>query len=398
MPKARENRSIISPYTSFLLFNLVFFMLDTTGGYFQIYLSNIGLTKTMIGTVTGVAGLAALFAQPFFADIADSSKSKNGVMRLMLLITAVLYPMILLNNSLIYVLIMYTLYFVFRRFQPSLNVTMSVEYSEQNQRSYGPIRMMGAVGYGLMMLVMSRLTKLENGVSYTFFAFSVIVVVVIGILFLMPKMPGHNSRQSGSRVSPAKLVKCKLLILMLAFQVFLSIASGFSHSYFSLYFTEDMGGSNALYGIVLSVSAFVEIPFLFMSDKIINKLGARKMLCVLGAFSSLRWFVCFFATSTVTLFVAHCFNFISILETVTYSITLSKMVAPRFKTSVQTLSATIQNVASILLASFLGGFLADLVGIRFLFLISGIIVAFVTLLFGGLLLRKLDSGIEPFEG
>ena len=44
-----ENRKkMISPYASFLLFNFVFFMLDTTASYFQIYLSDIGLTKTMI--------------------------------------------------------------------------------------------------------------------------------------------------------------------------------------------------------------------------------------------------------------------------------------------------------------------------------------------------------------
>jgi thioredoxin reductase len=66
---------------------------------------------------------------------------------------------------------------------------------------------------------------------------------------------------------------------------------------------------------------------------------------------------------------------------------LSRMVAPQLKTSVQTLSATIQNVASILISSYLGGMLADLIGIRPLFLVSGVLVALVTVIFCGFIFK-----------
>ena len=184
---------------------------------------------------------------------------------------------------------------------------------------------------------------------------------------------------------------------LILFQILLSIANGFGNSYFSLYFTQDIGGSNALYGTMLSVSAFIEIPFLFLADRMIKKLGTKKMLLVLGLVTAARWFVCFLARDTTTLFVVRCFNFIGILEGVTYSLSLSKLVAPKFKTSVQTLSATIQNVASILLSSYLGGFLADLVGIRPLYLLSGILVTVIVIVFCCFVL-KLDDNTPPFEG
>ena len=63
------------------------------------------------------------------------------------------------------------------------------------------------------------------------------------------------------------------------------------------------------------------------------------------------------------------------------------MVAPQLKTSVQTLSATIQNVVSILISSYLGGFLADLVGIRPLFLTAGLLAGVVTVVFCGFILK-----------
>ena len=148
---------------------------------------------------------------------------------------------------------------------------------------------------------------------------------------------------------------------------------------------------------MLSVSAFVEIPFLFLADRMIRKLGTRKMLAVLGLVTACRWFVCFAARDTLTLFVVRCFNFVSILETVTYSLSLSRLVAPRFKTSVQTLAMTTQNVASILLPSYLGGWLADLMGIRPLYLLAGVMVTAVVIVFCGFLLR-FDENTPAFEG
>ena len=142
----KTEKSLISPYAAFLLFNLFFFMLDTTASYFQIYLSDIGLSKTLIGTVTGTASLAALVFQPFFGAVADASRSKTRILQLLLVITGILYPMLLLNTSLGYIMTVYVIFVVFRRFQPSLNTTMSVEYAEISGKPYGPIRMMGAVG------------------------------------------------------------------------------------------------------------------------------------------------------------------------------------------------------------------------------------------------------------
>ena len=390
-------KELISPYAAFLLFNFVFFMLDTTASYFQIYLNDIGMTKTMIGTITGTSSLVALFFQPLFGAWGDASKSKTRILQLLLVITGILYPLILLNRGMIYILIVYTVFVVFRRFQPSLNTAMSVEYSEISGRPYGPIRMMGAVGYALMMMVISRISDMEGGVPKTFWMFSLIAAVNILVLFFLPVMEGHNTKASGHKVSPAALVKSRPVMTLILFQILLSIANGFGNTYFPLYFTEEIGGSNALYGTMLSVSAFFEIPFLFLADRLIRKLGTRKMLMILGLANALRWLICFIARDTTTLFIVRCFNFIGILEGVTYSLALSRLVAPRFKTSVQTLSATIQYVASILLSSYLGGFLADLAGIRPLYLIAGVLVTVIVTVFC-LFILKFDDSTPAFDG
>ncbi len=379
------------PYVAFLLFNAAFFMMDTTNSYFQIYLNGIGLNKTMIGTITGTASLVALFFQPIFGVLTDSAKSKNRVLQGIILLSALLYPLILLNKNFIYILLVYTGYAIFRNFQHPLNTTLSVEYSEQSGRPYGPIRMMGAVGYALMMSLVGLVSGSENGVEKTFLVYSGVCLLNILLIFLLPPMKGHNRKSEGRKISPTVLLRDRPILMLILFQICISVFSNLCRTYFSLYFTDDMGGSNQLYGTVLSISAAIEIPFLFMADKFIRKLGARRMLFVLGMITALRWTICYFAGSTTTLALVQCGNFISILETVTFSLMLSKMVAPQLKTSVQTLSATIQNVASILISSYLGGMLADLIGIRPLFLLSGVMVAAVTVIFCGFVLKFDDQ-------
>ena len=377
----------LPPYAAFLLFNAVFFMTDTMMSYFQIYLNDIGFTKTMIGTITGTASLVALVFQPVFGAMTDSAKSKNRILQLMLLLTAVLYPMILLNKNFIYILVVYTGYAVFRNFQHPLNTTMSVEFSERSGKPYGPIRMMGAVGYAIMMSIVGWVSSTQYGEEKTFLLYSCVCILNILIIFLMPTMKGYNRKSEGKKISPLTLLKNKPILTLIAFQILLNISSSLCRSFFGIYFTDDMGGSNQLYGTMLSVAAAIEIPFLFLSDKILKKLGPRLMLFTMGIITALRWLTCFFAQGTTTLFIVQCGNFINILEGVAYALLLSRMVAPQLKTSVQTLSATIQNVASIFISSYLGGFLSDLIGIRPLFLVSGILVATVTIVFCGFVLK-----------
>ncbi len=97
--------------------------------YFNIYLDQLGFSKTMIGAATGVSSLTAMIFQPMFSALLERSASRMRMLRLLILITACLYPMILLNKSFPYILLLYTVYFIFRRTQPALNTALTVKYA-----------------------------------------------------------------------------------------------------------------------------------------------------------------------------------------------------------------------------------------------------------------------------
>ncbi len=379
-------------YISFMLFNFAFFMMDTTTSYFTIYLNEIGFSKSMIGVISGTAAAMALLAQPALGILADSSKSKNHLLQWLILITAVLYPLILINNSFAFVLVLYTVYYCFRRAQPSLNTSMSVEYAETAHRDYGPIRTMGALGYSLVMFLVGQIAGIpENGTRLTFYTYSAFCVINILLIFLLPPIQGHNRVQYGRRRLPVSVVlKSRPILLLIIYMMFYALAQGLYFSYFSIYFTNDLGGSNELYGTMLSVGAFCEIPFLFIADRLARKVGAKRILLILGLLSGTRWLLTYLIGTPQGQFAVQMLNCINMLNSVTISITLSRLVAPQFKTTVQTLLVTFESVVSIIISSFLGGFFADLVGIRPMFLIAAIVCYTATVIFPGLLIHQKD--------
>ena len=104
-----------------------------------------------------------------------------------------------------------------RNFQHPLNTTLSVEYSEQSRRPYGPIRMMGAVGYALMMSLVGVVSAQEHGVEKTFILYSGICLLNILLIFLLPPMKGHNRKSEGKKMSPAVLFKSKPILMLILF-------------------------------------------------------------------------------------------------------------------------------------------------------------------------------------
>ena len=100
--------------------------------------------------------------QPVFGAMLDRSASRTRVLQGLILLTAAMYPLLLLNSGFAYILAVYTVYNVFRRLQPAVNTALSVEFAERNGRDYGPIRMMGAIGYTVMMALISFASVTSN--------------------------------------------------------------------------------------------------------------------------------------------------------------------------------------------------------------------------------------------
>jgi len=381
-------------YVGFLIFNAAFFMMDTTQSYFNIYLNQIGITKTGIGLITAVSALVALCFQPMLGLTADRTKSKNRMLQGLILLSAILYPLILVSENFLYILVVFTAFTMIRRFLPSMNNSMTLEYVQANHIQYGPLRMMGAISYSAVMILVGRIADI--GTRYTFYAYCVICALNILLIFLLPPIHGH--RHTGDTHRFSEVLKNKTILKLLAFAALMSMAQGMFFSYYSIYFTTDLGGTALQYGLVLSIAAFCEIPFLFFADRIIRRLGTKRMLFIICLLSFVRWMATFLIVDPGWQMAVQMLNFLNILTTVAVSIKLSQLAAPQFKTTVLTMAATVQTIASLLISSFLGGLLADAIGIRALFLIAAVISLLTGLAFFYIIFQNSLDQPQPEQG
>lgn len=97
----------LSPYGHLAVFMFVFFMTQTTNQYIQLYLYEVGFTKTQIGLLTGTAGLIALICQPVLGGMADAASSKKRMMAVVLSIATAAFPAIYFGRGAVGIFLLY---------------------------------------------------------------------------------------------------------------------------------------------------------------------------------------------------------------------------------------------------------------------------------------------------
>lgn len=371
----------------FFIFYFVFYMTDASIGYFNIYLRSIHFSTFQMGLLTAGASLIAMLFQPYVGMLTDRSSSKNRVLLILLSISAMLAPLLLISKSFFYILVIYTAFQLSRNAQRPISDTITLEYIDQADADYGPIRVMGCLGYATMAAITGYIADWNIGA--TFFAFSSVALLSALVFLPVPRMSGHQSDRK-SRVSPRLLLRDKTLILLVVFSVIFSMTKSFYHGYYAIYFTDEIGGSATNYGFLLSVGALFEIPFIFFSDRVVKRLGATRTLLLSGLLDTLRWALTFLCLSPgAQMAVQMVLGMNNMVMHVAMTITINSTVAPELKATGQTTFATVSSLCSMICGTLIGGALADLFGIRPLFAVMAAVDAAAVVLFA-VLFRKMN--------
>jgi predicted MFS family arabinose efflux permease len=256
----------------FLLMYAIFFGGSATfGPYIPLYLKEIGLNQTLIGTFFAIGPLIAMLSQPIWGIIGDRSKSKNIVLLILFggsICSMLLFPA---STAMWYV---FCIYGVFTFFQASINPlidTITLEQLETSKWKFGPIRMGGVYGYSIMAIVAGLVLK--NNLSLMFFMYAAILTICFAMVFKLPVVKGHQ--HGDKKVSPWVLFKDKKLVLLLSFSLVIQSTLGYYYSFFPLYF-EQLGGDSSLLGWAMSIAS-IEPTDDFKADTIEDyvKLGSR---------------------------------------------------------------------------------------------------------------------------
>lgn len=352
--------------------------------FMPVYLNHIGYGQTAIGTLLALGPFIAIIAQPIWGIAGDRAKTKNAVLQVLLLgsaITVMLYP---LSRNFYYILAVMAAFTFFQTSTGPMSDAITLEYLDKTRWTFGPIRMSGTIGYAVMSIIAGIIAKRYiNGIFVLYF---MIMLAVLGVSLGLPKVKGHQFR--GPKVPIWRLFKDRELMLLMAFNLVIQITLGFYYTFFPIYFKE-MGGDSALLGWAMFISSVSEIPFLLFADKILKKIGTRYTLLGSAAVAAVRWLILHFVSNPfIVLPLQALHGLIFIVFSFSLATYINQEVPKELRASGQTLNGLIGLGIARIIGSILGGVLSDMVGIRQVFLYDSLLAFAAVIAFGSIFIKK----------
>jgi PPP family 3-phenylpropionic acid transporter len=354
------------------------------------YFAQIGLSGSQIALLTSVPALVAMCFMPMWGALSDRVRLKKAIVAVMLALSSVvLFFVDVVTDFSKADPITGTLPSVATKFAPLLIIliisaffsqaanptatSIALEYTNERGASFGPIRMMGTIGYLIGVFMIGRICKNSLRHIYTYFAIASLAGAAVALT--LPNVRGHQF--GGIKISPVKALRDKRIVALLVLVLVGTCSTMFYQSFFGAYL-EEMGVNNQITSVITAVSVILEIFVLLYAVQIMRHLSIWKWMIFGYVLNGIRWLgfvLAYDLGSWQLLLVAQipavtamaCFEFFPTLY-------IGKIIAPELSSSAQTLLTFTSFGVAKVLGGLLGGFISDLVGMRSIFLFFGILL------------------------
>ena len=342
-------------YYLLLLWYLLIYAYDCViSQYLQKYMKASGLGTSDIGTIISVGTILSIIVQPLWARAADKAKYKNTVLLVCNIGGAVIGLLWLKAPIALVFWFIFTvnlLSMLFRSVVPMLSDTICLEILEKDRRPYGPVRLMGALGWAVTGFAAGQLLTRD------IFLFGPIclalAIILISVQLLIPKIKGHSNKKT--RIDLKGFFKNPRIMPLIIYLALISFGGGISNTYFYLNF-EQLGGNASNYGIYLLIVTLTELPFLFYADRILRRLGVKATLAIVGSISVLRLCYIFFVPSYKWLFGLALVHGVLVINAFVTAVFFNRVASADMKTTSITIAAVTQGVFRSL-GTYTGGFI-----------------------------------------
>lgn len=335
--------------------------------YLNLFLTDIGFSLTVIGSLSSIATLLLILVQPLFGIISDKSKSKNHIIGVLLVVAAghaMIFYLMTSRPIVAFAVIAFTVFF-----SPTLSLqdNYTLEYLEHSRWDFGQIRLGGTLGYATMAMIMGFFIKEDYQQVFIIMA---IFLGLAGVMyFAMPRVSGH--REKGQKVRYSDLIKNKALICIVCFNILYSMGASFFHQFYPIHFRDQLGATAVMVGALSFISAMSEIPFFMFAHKIEKRFGVQHVMLFAGVTTTVRWIMLAFVTNP---YLALAVNLLHGCGYVGFSYCLikyiSRVVPKHMRATAQTFNALISVIFSRIIFGAIGGAAGDVIGIQNVMLIS----------------------------
>lgn len=360
-------------YGPIILFHLFYYSTFSVLNFVPQYLGNVGMTDGQIGSLISISAIIGVCFQPFFGVLTDRVRYKKTVLIMLALCMALACLVLDRLHSFLPLLLALCAFSIFQLPIAGINATISLEYMTQMGRPYGPVRLIGTLGYQLGALLPGALLLQNLDGLYQLLA-AIIFASALVSMFL-PAVRGHQHARQ--KVPLLSLLADKHFAAMLL----LVTIGATTTQYYMTFFVRHMGNlgvDNSIVGRIFLVSVLLEYPFLFVADKLARRVSVWNWFLAIFFVHGIRWLGISATKSIPLLFVLQmpevltlaCFEYFPALY-------INRHIPDEQKGSAQMLLVIMAFGVSKVIGSMVGGFASEWVGIPNVFAFNGVMLLVV---------------------
>lgn len=326
----------------------------------QKYLETIFVNDPVtVGLLLSIGPFVSIFAPILWGYVADRSKSKNLILAITAVISALFFMLMMANDSPVYLAVMLGILMFFMSAYPGIIDIITIEYTDGANIPYGPIRITGTLMFGLVPMVLTLFT--EKNIDIIFYVYAAMAILGAVSIMAAPKVEGHGSGEKKTSLIP--IFKDGKLMLLFIFVGVVQFAWTYYINFFPGHLSTALGQPDSVWGINTFLTVVGEVPFFLAFNRLFDKVGIRKLMFISFVLSVVRYGGLALLTNVPSLLILGLITgFSPTVYTYCTSVYINKYIPDENKASANSMMYALGNGIPKVLAGVLGGAMTNIFG------------------------------------
>ena len=262
---------------------LFYFVFIGAGGFLipflNLFYERRGLSGTQIGILGTVGAVTALLAAPVIGRVSDRMGNPGRVLQITIILSAFFYLVISQQTMFLPIAFLTIFVTIADSGIGPLSTMLALDTGIEGQENrYGSVRVWGSLGWAIIVLLAGFLVE-KAGLFTSFAGYAVMFLLSAGILFAFqaPKKPAQSTERTSQRDLVRRLMRDRAMVGLALSLTLLWVARAGIWKFQALYL-DSLGAGEGLIGISSMVGSVIELPGMFIADRIAQRRGSHRLL------------------------------------------------------------------------------------------------------------------------
>lgn len=249
------------------------------------YLKSLGFNSVDIGWLMAITFVTKMVAPIVWGWIADHTGQRMIIIRLASLLGAICFAGVFLHSGFWWLaFVMFAFSFFWNASLPQFEATTMNHLGERTHR-YNSIRIWGSIGFIVMAVGLGNFVEL-TGLGYVpIVLFILFSMIWVSSLIVPESAAGHLPMD---HVPLREILRKKEVVALLLATFLLQTSHGPYYAFYSIYL-EEAGYASGDIGQLWALGVIAEIVLFVFMHHLLPRYGARNLLLLAFALTTLRW-------------------------------------------------------------------------------------------------------------